>query len=178
MSSATGETIPSWVKHTPILDDYDINWSHTLGTGASGNVRLASKRSQPDKKYAVKVLIDTKRARHEIQLHHKLVNTSNHTGVVKLYDVYLNEIKFPGETVPQSRLLLILEFCAGGELLERLSNLRASQQGLTEKAAAKIIFDIVQILNKLHDENIAHRDLKLENLLYREIDFDYDPYCD
>lgn len=68
--------------------------------------------------------------------------------------------------MPQSRLLLILEFCAGGELLERLSNLRASQQGLTEKGAAKIIYDIVIILNKLHAENIAHRDLKLENLLY------------
>ena len=109
--------LPAWVKHSPILDHYDINWSHTLGTGASGNVRLATKRGQPDKKYAVKVLIDTKRARNEIELHHKLSGSDeSHTGIVKLYSVYLNEIKFPGETVPRSRLLLILEFCAGGEL--------------------------------------------------------------
>lgn len=80
--------------------------------------------------------MDTERSRNEIILHYDLVYNKNHDGVVHIYDVYLNDIKFPGERQSQPRLLLVLEYCAGGELLERLCNLRTSSQGLTERTCS------------------------------------------
>jgi serine/threonine protein kinase len=57
-----------------------------------------------------------------------------------------------------------MEHCAGGELFERIS----AKQRYTEKEAAYILRQVVAAVKCLHDNQIAHCDLKPDNLLFKE----------
>lgn len=48
--------------------------------------------------YALKCLYDRSRARQEISLH---IKCSGHPHIVQVYDVYANEVQFPGEPQPR-----------------------------------------------------------------------------
>lgn len=143
-----------------VTDYYDVDWNHKLGTGISGPVRLGTKRSTGEK-FAVKVVIDRPKARQEVQMHFKC---SQHPHVVKLYQVFCNDLQFPGESESRSRLLLIMELMDGGELFNRISE----EHGFTERQAAIATKQVALAVYHLHCLNIAHRDLKPENLLYKD----------
>lgn len=65
----------------------------------------------------------------------------------------------------EKQLVLVLEYCAGGQLLDHLQELGG--QGLyTEQHAAQLFVQVVQGVKALHDANILHRDIKGENVLY------------
>lgn len=74
-------------------------------TVRSGSVRSATKRST-GKKFAVKVIKDRPRARAEVEIHTKVMD---HPNIVQLHQVFCNELKFPGESEPTGKLILILE---------------------------------------------------------------------
>lgn len=63
------------------------------------------------------------------------------------------------------QMVLVLEYLAGGQLLDHLHELGG--QGLyTEQHAAQLFVQVVQGVKALHDANILHRDIKGENVLY------------
>ena len=137
--------LPSFVLQSPIIDDFDINWSKTLGTGISGRVRIGETRNETKENFAIKVLIDSDKAREEVEIHWKICHELKIPGIVNIERVYLNDIKFPGERERQPRLLLVSEYCHGGELLSRLSKLRDCPNGLSEKDAAKMVRSIEKV---------------------------------
>lgn len=59
-------------------------------------------------------------------------------------------------------MLLVMEFCAGGDLFSYIEN-RGFQ--LQEELAAKIIHKLSTAIFYLHEYGIIHRDLKPENIL-------------
>jgi len=58
-------------------------------------------------------------------------------------------------------LYLVLEFASGGELFDAIVN----KGSYSESDAAKIIKQILEAIQYVHNHGIAHRDLKPENLL-------------
>jgi serine/threonine protein kinase len=83
--------------------------------------------------------------------------------IVKLYasDMLL------GRTSPTSKeALLLLEFCPGGHLLDRLNTRRGVQ--LPAASIYRIFGQILVALRPFHESTppIVHRDLKLENILF------------
>ena len=78
-----------------------------------------------------------------------------HDRIVKLYDVYRNEV--------QGELCLVLEYVSGGNLYDKLKRYGKFQ----EEVVKKYVIDIVDALKYLHerDEPILHRDLKPENIM-------------
>ena len=62
---------------------------------------------------------------------------------------------------------ILLEYCPGGTLFDLIeSKCKEGYNGITDQAQLiKIINDITNGLCYLHDKQIAHRDLKLENVL-------------
>ncbi|GCB78541.1 hypothetical protein scyTo_0021212 [Scyliorhinus torazame] len=75
-----------------------------------------------------------------------------HENIVSLQKVYESP----------SHLYLIMELVSGGELFNRII-----ERGFyTERDASKLIQQVLDAVNYLHQLGIVHRDLKPENLLY------------
>jgi len=71
---------------------------------------------------------------------------------VKFYESYQDERFFH----------IVMEYCSGGELLERI----CKTGYLDECTAAKIMWKLFSAIHYLHEQGISHRDLKPENFLF------------
>ena len=56
---------------------------------------------------------------------------------------------------------MVTEYCQGGNLLEALQK----QKIKSEKEVAMLMKQIVSAITYMHQMNIAHRDLKLDNIV-------------
>ncbi|XP_048860259.1 MAP kinase-activated protein kinase 2 isoform X2 [Brienomyrus brachyistius] len=108
-----------------------------------------------DTNVAAEMLRDCKKARREVELHWR---ASLCTNIVHIVDVYENLYK--GEKC----LLIIMECMDGGELFSRIQD--RGDRAFTEREASDIMKNIGEAIQFLHTMNIAHRDVKPENLLY------------
>ena len=72
-----------------------------------------------------------------------------------------NIIKYLGAEREGSTLKIYMDYVVGGSLASLIKNFDV----LSEKMAKGYCFQILQGLNYLHSLNIAHRDIKCDNLL-------------
>lgn len=148
------------VKSYSIHDDYDIRWNDKLGSGVSGPVRVCIHRESGEE-FALKILLDKEKSRKEVALHWRC-SASDY--IVRIVDVYANNLKLPNESIPKARLLVVMEKMKGGELFEYIT----TNQRFTEREASSLTYQIARAIKHCHSLNIAHRDLKPENLLLSE----------
>uniref|UniRef100_A0A2R8NFJ7 non-specific serine/threonine protein kinase n=1 Tax=Callithrix jacchus TaxID=9483 RepID=A0A2R8NFJ7_CALJA len=169
------------IKKNAIIDDYKVT-SQVLGLGINGKVlQIFNKRTQ--EKFALKkwqqspcsgrisdseqkspdsgsaqvgeMLQDCPKARREVELHWR---ASQCPHIVRIVDVYEN--LYAGRKC----LLIVMECLDGGELFSRIQD--RGDQAFTEREASEIMKSIGEAIQYLHSINIAHRDVKPENLLY------------
>ena len=139
----------------------DLTCVKFLGNGCFGEVFLYQ-QNKTNNIYAVK-MIDKSRAKHsknykylvsELQILKKL----NHPNIAKLIKVIDNET--------QIHLLLVMEYCNGGSLLECLEKFKLKyNMPFTEEIVQYLTRQIVDALVYIHGNNIIHRDLKSENIM-------------
>ncbi|KAM8867135.1 MAP kinase-activated protein kinase 2 [Synchiropus splendidus] len=141
------------IKKNAITDDYKVT-TQVLGLGINGKVLEIFQKKTGDK-YALKMLQDCAKARREVELHWRASPCAN---IVRIIDVY--------ENLYQGRkcLLIVMECMDGGELFSRIQD--RGDQAFTEREASDIMKSIGEAIQFLHAVNIAHRDVKPENLLY------------
>ncbi|KAF3856105.1 hypothetical protein F7725_016828 [Dissostichus mawsoni] len=141
------------IKKNAITDEYKVT-SQVLGLGINGKVLEIFQKKTGDK-YALKMLQDCAKARREVELHWRASPCAN---IVRIIDVY--------ENLYQARkcLLIVMECMDGGELFSRIQD--RGDQAFTEREASDIMKSIGEAIQFLHAINIAHRDVKPENLLY------------
>jgi len=82
----------------------------------------------------------------------------DHPNIVKFYETYQDDKFF----------YLVMEYCSGGELLERI----VEKGKLEEREVAKIMRAAFSAVKHLHSMGIVHRDLKPENFLFASRDPD------
>jgi len=135
---------------------YEVDESNYIGTGKFAVVHLCWRRTQPEKRYALKVIntrvgdmASLNRIREEIQI---LQILGNHPGMVSLVDV--------DETLP-GNIRLVLELCEGGELYDRIQQ----KQYYAENEAKVCCRNLLEAVAYIHSKGIMHRDLKPENIL-------------
>lgn len=128
-----------------------------LGRGSFGKVFLSKYGSSP-KPLAMKVLAKTNISTY-MQLEHIL---SEREVLGKLHHPFIIELVMAFQT--SSKLFLIMEYCAGGELFNRLS-----KEGRFSETVAKFyIGQCILALKYIHGFNFVYRDLKPENILLDE----------
>jgi calcium/calmodulin-dependent protein kinase I len=81
-----------------------------------------------------------------------ILSQIDHPNIVKCREVFED----------QAHIYIVLDLLSGGELFHYVVERRT----FTEKDVADIIRPIIDAIRYCHDLDVAHRDLKLENILY------------
>ena len=81
-----------------------------------------------------------------------IIKDLDHPNIVKIYESYEN----------RKWLFIVTEYIKGGELFNEL----LWRKKFTENDWALIIKQILEALNYLHLNNVAHKDLKPENIKF------------
>lgn len=151
--SASNRTIP----HTRIEDERQIEdiyeFGEVLGRGSFGVVKEATNKATGSR-WAIKAVNKEKAGTSAVKLLERevlIMKKIDHEHLVHLEEIY--------ET--SKRMYLVMELCdAGGvqKLLEKKTQ-------FTEKETWTVINQLAHAVAYLHDCDIVHRDLKLENIL-------------
>ncbi|XP_061687935.1 MAP kinase-activated protein kinase 2-like isoform X2 [Syngnathoides biaculeatus] len=141
------------LKRNAVTDDYKVT-SQVLGLGINGKV-LECFCKKTGHKCALKILYDTPKARREVELHGRV---SGGPHVVRILSLYENMYK------GKKCLLIVMECMEGGELFCRIQ--ARGDRAFTEREASGIMRDIGSAVEYIHLMDIAHRDVKPENVLY------------
>ncbi|KAH9254473.1 hypothetical protein BASA81_007586 [Batrachochytrium salamandrivorans] len=139
-----------------IRDYYDLGANSALGSGMSGVVKRVTRKSD-GKQFAMKtILLDrlSPKQLHALRNEVDILKILDHPHISKLYETY---------TEPGVCVRLVIELCEGGELFDRLHQ----RKRFSESWVQKLVYKMVGVLSYLHENHIAHRDLKLENWLFR-----------
>mmetsp|Transcript_16678 Transcript_16678/g.23614 ORF Transcript_16678/g.23614 Transcript_16678/m.23614 type:complete len:718 (-) Transcript_16678:3-2156(-) len=135
-----------------ITEVYEIGNGKQLGSGGFGTVQIVT-RHATGKEFALKTVeLDRVKDKKSFDFFIKeieIMKNLDHPNIVRLQEVFHTP----------SYLFMIMDLCTGGNLLQ-------SYKFKTEKAAANIIRCIVNAIRYCHDRGIAHRDLKLDNIVY------------
>lgn len=128
-----------------------------LGQGTYGKVQLGINKETGEevaiktiKKSKIEAEADLIRIRREIQI----MSSIQHQNIIRIYEVFENNDK----------IVLVMEYAAGGELYDYLSEKKI----LTEQDARRLFRQIAMAVYYCHKYQICHRDLKLENILLDE----------
>ncbi|XP_015108820.1 uncharacterized protein LOC107035762 [Diachasma alloeum] len=125
-----------------------------LGQGTYGKVQLGINKETGQevaiktiKKCKIETEADLIRIRREIQI----MSSVQHPNIIHIYEVFEN----------REKMVLVMEYAAGGELYDYLSERKV----LAEDEARRIFRQISIAVFYCHKHKICHRDLKLENIL-------------
>jgi serine/threonine protein kinase len=80
----------------------------------------------------------------------RLLRTMDHMNIIKAYETFQDKAS--------KKLMIVMELCTGGDLYERLP--------YSEEQAATIAKQILSAVSYMHQRNIIHRDIKMENVIY------------
>lgn len=125
-----------------------------LGKGAFGKVSLGMHKLSR-KLVAIKSInkeyLSEEKQKNKVMHEVGILLRMRHPSVVKLFETF--------ET--GRHILLVMELCAGGDLL----NYVRKRRKLDEDCAKVIFKQIIEGLGYIHSKNILHRDIKLDNIL-------------
>lgn len=144
------------VNNENITLAYDFE--NQIGAGFYGTVKIAVPKNEPNKKYAVKSIDKTKLSEAKLDKlidEIRILSSVDHPNIIKYYETYNDEHYFH----------IVMEYCTGGELFERVLN----KKYYLEKEAAFVIYKIASAISHCHTLGIVHRDLKPENILYESM---------
>ncbi|XP_005078086.1 sperm motility kinase X-like [Mesocricetus auratus] len=131
-----------------LSDHYGI--LRTLGKGNFAEVKLAY-HLQTEEQVAIKVLQNGTNDDFSIQTELDILKTLDHPYIIKLFHI-INTKEYT---------YMVLEHAAGGDLVSHIERVGSLQ----EEQAQHIFAQLVCAVHYCHENDIAHRDIKLDNML-------------
>jgi len=131
-----------------------------LGEGATGSVRVVRRRKSDGslgKKFALKHMdkesIEPKMLQ-SVRTEVNIMRQIDHPNIVHLYEIFEDE----------KHLYMILDLCDGGDLFDRIHQ----KKRFSEAEASRLVSQMLAAIMYCHSKGIAHRDLKLENFVFKD----------
>lgn len=110
----------------------------------------------PNFKVAIKVLNKERLKENILAIKEevRILTRLDHPNIVKYYETY-DDTKY---------MYLVMEYCSGGELFDRIA--KQKDQVFNESEAATIMKKLLRAINHCHASGVVHRDIKPENIMY------------
>lgn len=137
-----------------------------LGRGTFGTTyecKFKDKSKGADRKYAVKVILKS-----SLQGDGDIEDVKREVRIMEVLKGKSHVVNLEGAYEDKSSVKLVLELCAGGELFDRI----IAKKHYSEKDAAAIVRQMLEVVGACHVNGIIHRDLKPENFLFLSADED------
>lgn len=147
-----------------------FNILKSLGEGHTSKVYLAQSIAQPTVQVAIKVikeefLAKEKDALTSVENEVTILKNLKHTGIVNLLQYGDNgEVTKPSGRVISNLIYLVMEFVQGGLLFDVCQLMGA----MGEDAGRFFAHQMLDCMEYMHGNKVAHRDLKLENILIND----------
>ncbi|CAG9313715.1 unnamed protein product [Blepharisma stoltei] len=140
------------IKKRELTDVYNIK--KCIGQGSFGIVRKGQHKNDPNLIVAIKSIdkFKIKSNLHLLKREVSILQSIDHPNIIKFYETF-DDGKY---------LHIVMEFCSGGELFEKIME----KGKINEKKAACYMEKILLAVNHLHQVGVCHRDLKPENFLF------------
>ena len=137
----------------------DLTLLKVLGKGSFGEVYLTSKTGCKEKfatKKISKKFAQNPKAKKYLDNEINILKEISHPNIVKLYEVKETSTYY----------YLVTEYCNSGGLQELLDNyIKKNRKPFPEEVVQYFMKQIVDAIYYLHQHNILHRDIKLDNIL-------------
>eukprot|EP00929_Paragymnodinium_shiwhaense_P114701 TRINITY_DN83177_c0_g1_i1.p1 TRINITY_DN83177_c0_g1~~TRINITY_DN83177_c0_g1_i1.p1 ORF type:complete len:694 (+),score=146.49 TRINITY_DN83177_c0_g1_i1:129-2210(+) len=155
LSTATVKRTSMILEHEEgaqkLHDAYDVEEA-VLGTGCFGTVRLATLRSAPSIRRAVKTVRKRNlKAESFVRQEIAILKQLDHPYICRLLETFEDH----------QSIHLVLEFVDGRELFDEI----VEQEAMSESRAAVIMKQVLSALYYCHERGVLHRDLKPENIM-------------
>ena len=128
-----------YLKHYEVLND--------LGQGSFGKVKRVRHKKLNEIRAMKIVNKKETTSTNEIEALRKI----SHPNIINIFEIFEDTHQY----------YIMSEYCEGGELFDAISN----KGYYNEIEAAKIMKQILEAVNYLHDNGVVHRDLKPENIM-------------
>ncbi|KAK6131322.1 hypothetical protein DH2020_034925 [Rehmannia glutinosa] len=148
----TGPTILN-KPYVDITTMYDLD--RELGRGQFGITYLCTEKST-GLKYACKSI-----SKRKLVTDKDITDVRREIIILQHLTGQPNIVEFKGAYEDKKNLHLVMELCSGGELFDRIT----AKGSYSEKEAARIGRQIVNVVHVCHFMGVMHRDLKPENFL-------------
>jgi 5'-AMP-activated protein kinase catalytic alpha subunit len=152
-SATTGLRIGSW------------NLIEEIGSGNTSTVFIGVNQ-RTEERAAIKIFFDTISALSAWENEKAILSSLCHDNIIFFKDSFqaMEFINSQGHISKASAL--VMELATSGSFLELVQH----HQLLTEKVARRYFLQLIEALEHLHSRQIAHRDIKLENILLNSDD--------
>ena len=156
-------------KHILGVLNSEFNLIKVIGYGASGAVYLSYSiydTNIPKTLYAIKVIFNRDPNDNELDCEASYVEKMNHKNIIKVYGHGYGILQTPPD-LTQQVYYIIMEFIDHGSLLTQLGD----NMGFGEDLGRLIFAQLLDGLEAIHNSNIVHRDIKLENIMLSGNDY-------
>ncbi|XP_051139115.1 calcium-dependent protein kinase 29 [Andrographis paniculata] len=139
--------------YTDITDVYELD--KELGRGQFGVTCLCTEKST-GRKFACKSI-----SRRKLRTRNDMDGVRREIMILQHLTGQPNIVEFKGAYEDPTSVHVVLELCSGGELFDRIT----ARGSYSEKEAARIGRQVVNVVHVCHFMGVMHRDLKPENFL-------------
>eukprot|EP00930_Biecheleria_cincta_P058349 TRINITY_DN4418_c0_g2_i1.p1 TRINITY_DN4418_c0_g2~~TRINITY_DN4418_c0_g2_i1.p1 ORF type:complete len:900 (-),score=175.30 TRINITY_DN4418_c0_g2_i1:42-2741(-) len=135
-----------------ITDFYYLH--EQIGAGGSAKVYKASELGTKVVRAVKKIYKRSSADLARYVMEMAIMKTLDHPNIIKLYETFEDD----------DAIYLVLEFCEGGDVLDKL----VTSGILDENQTAVVVRGVLAVLNYLNANGYVHRDIKPENILFKE----------
>mmetsp|Transcript_3614 Transcript_3614/g.7467 ORF Transcript_3614/g.7467 Transcript_3614/m.7467 type:complete len:588 (-) Transcript_3614:158-1921(-) len=130
-----------------------------LGSGSFGEVHLVEEKASKVKRVCKTICKDKSTVPVEqIEEEIRIMKELDHPNIIKIFEVFDD----------RHNMYIIMEYCQGGELLQKMAKAHEKKERLSELFVATLMKQLLSALSYIHKQRVIHKDLKPENIMFLE----------